>query len=165
MHLEKNWVHFAKNMIGNVSRETCVRFLSALRGFLGSFLPSTSIPSCLLSPLFPVSLFSARRKVARKAFSLHTWAGCVQSGHMAEHGCLVHMYFRRDEPKKWPKKQTADLTAEQRQLALRLPAKTSRSIYLHTSEKRRQNWHDKSSLKKCGCQQKSPLKKCGCPQK
>ena len=75
------------------------------------------------------------------------------------------MRLRRDEPKKWPKKQTADLTAEQRQLALRLPAKTSRSIYLHTPEKRRQNWHDKSPWKKCGCQQKSPLKKCGCPQK
>lgn len=28
-----------------------------------------------------------------------------------------------------------------------------------------ENWHDKSPLKKCGCQQKCPLKKCGCPQK
>jgi len=114
-----------KNMIENVSRETYVRPFSALRGFLGSFLPSVgSLPA--FYPLFsPYLYFPPGGKSPERLFSLRTWAGFVQSGHMAEHGCLVHMYFRRDEPKKWPKKQTADLTAEQRHLALRLPAKTS----------------------------------------
>ena len=41
----------------------------------------------------------------------------------------------------------------------------SRQLFVQMPSRSKQNWHDKSPLKKCGCQQKCPLKKCGCPQK
>ena len=66
---------------------------------------------------------------------------------------------------KWPKKQTTDLTAEQRPLALSLPAQNQPRQLFAYAGKMQENWHDKSPLKKCGCQQKCPLKKCGRPQK
>ena len=73
MRLEKNWVHFAKNMIENVSRETYVRLPFALRGF--------HAPSCLLQayppvfypsfiPLFP-RLFIFRLAESRPKGSSH----------------------------------------------------------------------------------------------
>lgn len=138
MRLEKNWEHFAKNMIENVSRETNVRFLSALREFPSSLLSPAGIPSLRVyppvfySPLPPYLYFPPGGKSPERLSPLRTWAGYVQSRHMAEHGCLVHTYLRRDEPKNGPKKQTPDLTAEQRPLALSLPAKTSRSNWSHT---------------------------------
>ena len=147
---------------------------SALKEFSISFLPSAGIHSCLLS-LSPVSSFSAGRKVARKAL-LITYLGRIRP-KQGQHIVWLKREYASSAwwSEKWTKKQTADLTAEQRHLALRLPAKTSRSNWSHTQNldfaclyipgRSKQNWHDKCPFKKCGCQQKCPLKKCGYPQK
>lgn len=69
MRLEKNWVHFAKKMIENVSRETYVRPLRIKRVF--NLLP-VSCWHTLLSfiPLFP-RIFIFRRAESRPKGSFH----------------------------------------------------------------------------------------------
>ena len=130
MRLEKNWECFAKNRIENVSRETYVRPLRIKRVFnlLSVLCGHTFLPFIPLSPVFS---FSARRKVARKVLSI-THLGRMRPKQAQGRAWLPGTYVPSAEwTEKWTKKQTADLTAEQRHLALRLPAKTRRSNYLY----------------------------------
>ena len=70
MRLEKNWVHFAKKMIENVSRETYVRPLRIKRFF--NLLPVSCWHTLLpFIPLFPRTFIFRRAESRPKVSSYY----------------------------------------------------------------------------------------------